>query len=157
MDTFAIAIVTVVLLVSVYEVKGESCGEFLNTNCSWCVDKGNDCYWCPDTGLCAEWDISKTPNCKRSKYFYKQCNLNGAGFIVVFSIALFLLVVAIVSCCICGCCCYFRRRRRTRYVTLTNIEQSRRNERTDMRHRQFQARRDEIRHKYGLDTNDSTV
>ena len=151
MGTFVVTIVTLLLVVSVYRVKAGSCDDFKHTNCSSCVKKGGDCYWCPDTGECGQWDLNKTPDCKRSKYFYKQCNLNGAAFIVLFSSAAFiLLLVVILSCCI-FCCCCLRRRRRRQYVSLAIIE------RTDMRNRPLRARRDEIRHKYGLDTNDSTV
>ena len=156
MGTFTVTIVTLVLVISVYKVKA-GCDDFKNTNCSSCVKKGGDCYWCPDTGKCGQWDTTKTPDCKGSEYFYKQCNLNGAAFIVLLSFGLLLLLGVIVSCCIFCCCCYMKRRRRRQYVSLVNIEQNRTNERTDIRNRQLQARRDEIRHKYGLDTNDSTV
>ena len=154
MDTFAVIIVTLVLVVSVYKASAELCEDFNITNCSSCIEEGRDCYWCPDTNTCGEWDWSRFPDCKGNSYFYKQCSLNGVGFIIVFSFALFLLLAAVLICCIFCCCYYMRRRRRSQYVSLPNIEQNRRNERTDMRYRQFQARRDEIRHNY---TNDSTV
>ena len=153
MDVFVVALmITVVLTGSLYEAKAvQPCGELNGTNCSSCIEKGNDegndCYWCPATGQCLEWNWAKYPGCSGDRYFYGQCNLNGVGIIILFSVGIFLLVVVIVSCCICCCCCYIRRRRRMRMYIVT----------TDERQRLFQARRDEIRHKYGLDTNDSTV
>ena len=157
MGTFAVTIVTLVLVGSVHVAKAGSCEDSNSTNCSSCVEQGRNCYWCPDTATCGEWDWSNSPDCKGNTYFYRQCSLNGVGFIIVFSFAIFLLLLVIVSCCIFCCCYYMRRRRRSQYVSLTNIEPNRNYERTDMRHRQFHARRDEVRYKYGIDTNDSTV
>ena len=142
-----IYVLIVVLGGSLYEVKAaQSCNELNNTNCTSCIEEGDRCYWCPATGECSEWDWPDYPSCKGNRYFYGQCNLNGVGIIIVFSVGVFLLLVAIASCCICCCCCYTRHRRRR--VTTDDMHE---------RQRLFQARRDEIRHKYGLDTNDSTV
>lgn len=160
MDAFSVTIPNVIILIavlviSVYEVKAEKCTDLNGTNCTSCTERGDKCYWCPDTDECLKWKWGKYPKCKgnRSRYFYGQCDLNGVGFVIVFSVALFLLLVIIVSCCVC-CCCYCMKRRKRRGYHVVPAESS---ERTAMRHRQFQARRNEIRHKYGLDTNDSTV
>ena len=151
--TRPLLIIVVALIVSLCEVKAaRPCYELNATNCSSCIEKGDHCYWCPATRECVEWSWADYPDCKDNRYFYGQCNLNGVGIIILFSVGVFLLLAAIVSCCVCCCCCYMRYRRRRHYrpVTITT---------DDMHERQrlFQARRDEIRHKYGLDTNDSSV
>ena len=139
---------------SSYEVKAaQSCHELNGTDCSSCIHKADHCYWCPNatSGDCLKWDWADYPSCKGNRYFYGQCNLNGVGIIIIFSVGVFLLLVAIASCCICCGCCYMRHRRRRVVRPVTIITD-------DMHERQrlFQAR-DEIRHKYGVDTNDSTV
>lgn len=154
MYAFVVTLIIVALSCSLYEVKAaQQCNELDGMDCASCIDKGDDCYWCRATRKCLSWNWADYPDCKGNTYFYGQCNLNGVGIIIVFSVGVFLLLAAIVSCCVCCCCCYRRHRRRRYYrpVTITTAD--------DMHERQrlFQARRDEIRHKYGLDTNDSTV
>lgn len=124
-----------------------------NSNCSLCTKEGDNCYWCPSTGQCLEWDWGSRPQCSGNKYFYGQCQLNGVAIIIMFSVGLFLLLVILVCCCVtCFCCCMkYRRRRRREYSLLTEGSERRNVE----RQRQFQARRDEIRHKYGLDARDN--
>ena len=158
MGTFVVTTLTlIVLLFGVYKVKADECGRSNATNCFSCVEKGVNCYWCPDSGTCAEWDWINLPDCKQ-KYFYKQCDVNGLGFIVAFSIALFLLVVVIVSCCIC-CCCYCKRRgRRREYESMSHGERDGRNDRNDtVQHAHVHVRRIEIRRNYGATTDTSTA
>ena len=150
-----------VWLISVYNLNAEAyCSNYSGTNCSTCINKGDDCYWCPATVECLEWNWGSL-KCKGNGYFYGQCDMNGVGFIIVFSFAIFLLLFILICCCICCCCCYLKRRKRREYVQLTTplIIRNERNGRSDMRHRQFHARPDEIRRKYGLEANanDSTV
>jgi len=157
-------VLLLLLMVNLYEVRSDSCDDFSNTNCSWCVNKGHHCYWCPsnDSGQCIHWERGDYANC--TGYFYGQCVLNGVAITIIVSIAVFLLLFALVICC-CFCFIKYRRRRRRRknYALITETERS------DVpvydmyqRQRQFQAARtDEILHKYGVDTaartNDSTV
>jgi len=144
-------VVTVLILSSLYEVSiADNCTYFNDTNCSSCTEKGDNCYWCPNTKECLDWNWGHLPNCKGHRYFYGQCDLNGVGIIILFTVGVFLLLIGVVFCCICCCCCCKRRRRRKEYNLLTPGD-------THERQRRFQARRDEIRHKYGLDNNDATV
>lgn len=150
----AVAVLTVIIVISLSGVtRADECSNLSDTSCTKCVSNGNNCYWCPDSSQCLKWNWRKYPECKGNGYFYGQCNLNGVGIIILFSFGLFLLLVAIVIACTCCWCCYMRHRRRREYVPLVYTERNSMQE----RQRQFQARRDEIRHKYGLDTNDSTV
>ena len=154
MSVFATTLVLVILAGCNYDVAAQACIDLNHTNCTTCIEKGDDCYWCPATAQCLKWDWARYPDCKRSEYFYGQCGLSGVGIAIIFWIGVFLLIVAIVACCVCCCCCciWRRRRRRGRYEPITRVT----NDQQDQQ-RLFQARRDEIRHKYGLDTNDSTV
>ena len=147
MDNFVVTrplmllIIVVTLIGSLYEVKAAQSCNASNITCSSCIEKGNHCYWCPTARRCFEWNWADHPHCKgNGRYFYGQCNLNGVGIIILFSVGVFLLLAAIVSCCVCCGCCYMRHRRRRYYrpVTITT---------DDMHERQrlFQARRDEIR------------
>ena len=155
MNVFVVTILVAILVVRSVNGAELSCSNFTNTKCAECV-KIDDCYWCMHSQECSKWKWGDYPNCKGNEYFIGQCELNGVGIIIVFSFGVFLILVVVTACCICCCCLYIRRRRRREYVVLNTYE---RNGRRDMqeRQRQFQARRDEIRHKYGLDTDDSTV
>ena len=158
MSVFAATLVLVILAEYSYEVAAQACIDLDHTNCTTCIKKGDDCYWCPATAQCLKWDWARYPDCKGSEYFYGQCGLSGVGIIVLFSIGVFLLIVAIVACCVCCCCCssccciIWRRRRRGSYEPIRRVREDPQDQQ-----RLFQARREEIRHKYGLDTNDSTV
>ena len=146
MDNFIVTrplmslLIVVALIGSLYEVKAAQPCNASNTTCSSCIEKGSHCYWCPTTRDCFEWNWAEHPHCKNNRYFYGQCNLNGVGIIIIFSVGVFLLLAAIVSCFVCCGCCYMRHRRRRYYrpVTITT---------DDMHERQrlFQARTDEIR------------
>lgn len=162
----------ILLIVSLYEVRSTSstrCSDLSNTKCSQCV-KVDHCYWCPPdgssySGRCSHWDWGDYPNCKGNRYYYGQCNLNGVSIIIFMSLGVFLLLVVLVCCFVC-CCYYFvkyqRRRRGRRNYTIITETQGSDVPVNDMYERQrlFQAeRKDEVRHKYGLDTatNDSIV
>ena len=153
MNVLAATLLLVILAGYYYEVATLECNRLSNTSCSTCVEKGEDhCYWCPDTGGCAKWDWGDLPSCKGSKYYYGQCNLNGAGFIGIVSVGVFLILVLIVVffvCCCCCClgCCRCRRSRRSNYERIRHVTEDPRD-----RQRYCHARRDEIRFQYG-DTN----
>ena len=160
MNVLAVTLLPVIILAGCYyEVNvaatSQGCHEYSNTNCSRCVEKGREghgdgghCYWCPSSGECAKWDWADFPSCEGSKYYYRQCDVNGVGFIIIFSVGVFLILVAIVLCCVCCCCCVMRRRRRRdRYERIRHVTEDPRD-----RQRYCQARRNEIRQQYGLDT-----
>ena len=159
MNVLAVTLLPVIILAGCYyEVAATSqkCNVYSNTNCSSCVQKSRDgghCYWCPSSGnkttsgKCAKWDWADLPSCEGSKYYYRQCDVNGVAFIIIFSVGVFLILVAIVLCCVCCCCCVMRRRRRDRYERIRHVTEDPRD-----RQRYCQARRNEIRQQYGLDT-----
>ena len=136
---------------NLFLVAAKDCTLYNGTDCSNCTEK-EDCYWCESSKECADWKWGDIPNCKGQNYYFRQCDVNGLSFILIFSLALLLILVTIVCCCVCCCYCYIRRKRRREYTLLESRRAS-----FQERQRQFQARRDEIRHKYGLDNSDATV
>ena len=142
MNVLAATLLLVILAGYYYEVATLECNRLSNTSCTICVEKGEDhCYWCHDTGECAKWDWGDLPSCKGSKYYYGQCNLNGAGFISIVSVGVFLILVLIVVFFVC-CYCYIKRR--SNYERIRHVTEDPRD-----RQRYCHARRDEIRFQYG--------
>ena len=139
------------LVLNLFLVAAEDCTLYSDTDCSNCTKK-DDCYWCESSKECTDWKWGDIPECKDQNYYFRQCNVNGFSFILIFSLALLLILFTLVCCCVCCCCYCIRRRRRREYSLLESRRAS-----FQERQRQFQARRDEIRHKYGLDSSDATV
>ena len=116
------------------------------SSCSICTED-DKCYWCESTQQCRE--TGDLHRCKAQNYYYIQCDIDGLSFLLIFSIALLLFLLAAGCCCVC-CCCYCRRRRRREYHLLESSRPSLQEQQAN-----FQARRNEIRLQYGLDSNEA--
>ena len=113
---------------NLFLVAAEDCSPYTNTDCSLCTEN-DECYWCESSNECKYWGYGDLPHikCKGQNYYFRQCNVNGLGFILIFSLALLLILFAIVCCCcVCACCCYccIRRRRRREYTLLESPRDS---------------------------------
>jgi len=104
---------------NLFLVAAEDCSPYTNTDCSLCTEN-DECYWCESSNECKYWGYGDLPHikCKGQNYYFRQCNVNGLGFILIFSLALLLILFAIVCCCVCCCYCYIRRKRRREYTLL---------------------------------------
>jgi len=146
-----ILLVSLVVLNLFLATADEDCALYSNTHCVNCTKK-QDCYWCASSKECSDWKWGDFPQCKGQNYYFRQCDVNGLSFLLILSLALLLILITVVCCCVCCCYCYVKRRRQREYSLIENRRAS-----FQERQRLFQARRDEIRHKYGLDGSDATV
>ena len=131
-------------------------------SCKNCTDGMDDCFWCEASKECKKWKwgnnhVSANTNCKGYNFYYKQCKLNGAGIIAILSVGLVLLLASCCCCCVCCCCCWMSRRRKRNYERLHDNYADKRAdiyERNADKKAERRARRDDIRRKYALNSDD---
>jgi len=131
-------------------------------SCKNCTDGRDDCFWCEPSKECRKWThgnnhVAKT-NCKGYNFYYQQCKLNGAGIIAILSVMLVLLVASCLCCCVCCCCCWMSRRRKRSYERLQDNYADKRAdiyERNADKKAERRAKRDEIRRKYELNSDNT--
>ena len=80
-----------------------------NTVCSSCT-KGGKCYWCEKTKSCHTYPFfGFVPhNCPANQWYYKECDVQLAIFIILFP--LIIILIALVVFYFCLRYCYYRKR-----------------------------------------------
>ena len=149
MGWFCLSVLLVAL--NLFLIAAEQCMPYSETSCSICTED-EQCYWCESTQQCRYWETGYLPRCKGENYYYRQCDVNGLSFWLIFSIALLLVLLAAGCCCVCCCCCYCRRRRRREYHLMESSRPGLQEQQVN-----FEARRNEIRLQYGLDSNEASL
>lgn len=134
-----------------------------NSSCEVCV-KHAFCLWCETSPIkCLEYPPGKplpTSVCDLSKARWGVCWVNYEILLIVMCVLAFVIILTISICVYC-CCCKIRRRYSTRReqkeTDRENRERDERETRNAERRAERQAKYDDIRKKYGLKKDESSV
>jgi hypothetical protein len=158
------------LAVAVYAQKSNE-EKACNTkgNCESCIAGKNgsvsvDCFWCSkptnkSAHHCRHYTFNSAipvdgVECESLMYNVGTCRIN--ALVIVILITLLCLVVVVAFCCVCCCCCFFcaKRKQRSRMVEEERYLDEKENirQRSNDRRTERKAKSDEIKRKYGLNT-----
>ena len=133
--------------------KPVDCSKY-NKSCNDCVNT-HKCYYCGSTKRCWKYDptikdfIPPESQCLKNDSFIGQCFFTTLVLLIAVPSAAGVLLIAL-GCTIYCCCCRNNKRRIQRDQTRFQAELDRRKDASDRRKAERQAKRDDIRRKYGL-------
>nr|ABA43351.1 PTTG1IP [Trichoplax sp. BZE8]ABA43352.1 PTTG1IP [Trichoplax sp. BZ264] len=133
--------------------KPVDCGQY-NKSCNDCVNT-HKCYYCGSTKRCWKYDptikdfIPPESQCVKNDSFIGQCLFSTLVLLIAVPSAAGVLLISL-GCLIYCCCCRNNKRKVQRDQARFQAELDRRKDASDRKKAERQAKRDDIRRKYGL-------
>ena len=128
--------------------------EIRNSSCDYCVADSN-CYWCTSNSQCHHYtySISQDDCPSNNDVKYKICYVSMRWLIIGLSIGFVLVILTIICCCYC-CCKKGQDSLMKREMRKWERRMKSNREAAEERRRERSHRMDEIRRKYGIQTNE---
>jgi len=131
-----------------------SCSSF-NTSCDACTSNSH-CYYCKENGHCYNypgWTKVLPRKCPHKDWYYGQCKLSGYVLIILVPSLVVAFLIFLCCCIYCCCCRRYTKWRQKRHDKEEVKLKRKRDEMTALhsqRKSEREAKRDEIRKKYGI-------